>query len=143
MMEKINSPYENLLDMSICEKSEGFCKISLAYRKELTNPHGNFHGGAISSIIDTAAVQGLRTIFPKGPYLTVSMEIRYKSPCNSSEIFAEARPGHLKGKFFKTSIRVLDKQGKVIAEAEVKSFLPEWENNSAVSSKEQFSAKKN
>ena len=134
-MKKINSPYEDLLDLYICEKSEGFCKIGLTYRRELTNPHGNFHGGAIASIIDTAAVQGLRTIFPKGPYLTVSMEIRYKSPSNSPQIFAEARPEHLKGKFFKTSIRVLDKQGKVIAEAVAKSFLPKWENNSVVSSK--------
>lgn len=125
-MEKINSPYETLLDMYIVEKREGFCKIGIAYRKELTNPHGNFHGGAISSIIDTAAVQGLRTLFPQGPYLTVSMEIRYKNSSNAAEIFAEARPEHLKGKFFKTSITVLEKEGKVIAEAEVKSFLPEW-----------------
>jgi uncharacterized protein (TIGR00369 family) len=58
-MDKINSPYENLLDMYIAEKKEGFCKIGLSYRKELTNPGGNFHGGAIASIVDTAAVQGL------------------------------------------------------------------------------------
>lgn len=135
-MEKINSPYENLLNMYIAEKKEGFCKICMPYKNDLTNPHGNFHGGAISSIIDTAAVQGLRTIFPKGPYLTVSMEIRYKSPSNSPEIFAEARPQHLKGKFFKTSITVFDKEGKVIAEAEVKSFLPEWEKNQLPQTKE-------
>ena len=134
-MEKINSPYENFLNMYISEKKEGFCKIGMPYKKELTNPHENFHGGAISSIVDTAAVQGLRTIFAKGPYLTVSMEIRYKSPSNSPEIFAEARPQHLKGKFFKTSITVLDKENKVIAEAEVKSFLPEWQNNQVATNK--------
>jgi len=129
-MEKINSPYENLLNMHIVEKGKGFCKIGIPYKKKLTNPHGNFHGGAISSIIDTAAVQGLRTIFPKGPYLTVSMEIRFKSPSNSQGLYAEATPQHLRGKFFKTVISVYDKEGKDIAGAEVKSFLPEWENES-------------
>jgi len=126
-MERINSPYEKLLDMYIVEKSEGFCKIGISYRKELTNPHGNFHGGAISSIIDTAAVQGLRTIFPEGPYLTVDINIRYKKPTNSAEIFAESRPRQLKGKFFITEVKVIDKDNNLVAEAVVKSFLPAWE----------------
>ena len=126
-MERINSPYENLLDMYIVDKSEGFCKIGISYRKELTNPHGNFHGGAISSIIDTATVQGLRTIFPKGPYLTVDVNIRYKKPTNSAELFAEARPRQLKGKFFITEVKVMDKDNNLVAEAVVKSFLPAWE----------------
>lgn len=128
-MEKMSSPYENLLDMYIVEKNQGFCKVGLSYRKELTNPHGNFHGGAIASIIDAAAVQGLRTIFPEGPYLTVSLEIRYKNHSSASEIFAESRPVHLKGKFFKSEIKVMDKENKLIAEAEVKSFLPKWKQN--------------
>lgn len=126
-MERINSPYENLLDMYIVDKSEGFCKIGVSYRKELTNPHGNFHGGAISSIIDTATVQGLRTIFPTGPYLTVDVNIRYKKPTNSAEIFAEARPKRLRGKFFITEVKVIDKDNNFVAEAQVKSFLPAWE----------------
>lgn len=126
-MEKINSPYENLLDMYIAKKEEGFCRIGLVYQKELTNPHGNYHGGAIASIIDTATVQGLRTIFPKGPYLTVDVNIRYKKPTNSAEIFAEARPKQLKGKFFITEVKVIDKDNNLIAEAKVKSFLPAWE----------------
>jgi uncharacterized protein (TIGR00369 family) len=125
-MERMNSPYENLLDMYIVEKRDGFCKIGISYRKELTNPHGNYHGGAIASIIDTAVVQGPRTIFPKGPYLTVDVNIRYKKPSNSGELFAEARPRHLRGKFFSTEIKVIDKEQNLVAEAQVKSFLPEW-----------------
>ena len=126
-MERISSPYENLLDMYIVEKSQGFCRIGISYRKELTNPHGNYHGGTIASIIDTATVQGLRTVFPKGPYLTVDVNIRYKKPSNSPELFAEARPRHLRGKFFSTEVRVMDKGQNLVAEAQAKSFLPEWE----------------
>ncbi len=126
-MEKINSPYENLLQMYIVEKKNGYCKVGLVYRNELTNPHGNFHGGAISSIIDTAAVQGLRTIFEIGPYLTAQTSIRFLKPSQSQEIFAESRPSHLKGKFFKSDIKILDKENNLIAEAQVKSFLPKWD----------------
>lgn len=125
-MERMISPYENLLGMYIAEKRQGFCRIGMPYRKEITNPHGNIHGGAIASIIDTATVQGLRTIFSQGPYLTVDVSIRYKKPSSSLEIFAESRPRHLKGKFFVSDVRVIDKEGNILAEAQVKSFLPAW-----------------
>lgn len=125
----MHSPYENLLDMHITEKREGFCKIALPYRRELTNPHGYFHGGAIVSIVDTATVQALRTIFPQGPYFTVNLEIRYKNPSNSLEIFAEAKTRQLKGKFFISEVKVTDKENNLIAEALVKSFLPQWSND--------------
>jgi acyl-CoA thioesterase len=134
-MDETKPPYECLLKMYFVERREGFCKIGMAYRKELTNPHGNFHGGAIASIIDTAAVQGLRTIAPFGPYPTVDLAVRFKNPGRSSEIFAEARPRHLKGKFFETKVRVLDKENKLVAEAQVKSFLPNWNNKEAQSQK--------
>ncbi len=116
--------------MYFVEKGQGFCKIGISYRDELTNPHGFYHGGAISGLIDTATVHGLRTIFPKGPYYTVDLSIRYKNPSNAQEIFAEARPKHLKGKFFKTEVEVKDHADNLIAEAEVKSFLPNYDGRS-------------
>jgi uncharacterized domain 1 len=138
-MEKINSPYENFLGMQIVEKKPGFSRICLPYKKDLTNPYANFHGGAIAGIIDTAAVQSLRMIFPSGPYLTVSLEIRYKDSSNSSEIFAEARARHLRGKFFVIDVKVMDKESNIIAEGKVKSFLPDW--NEAGESKTSAPAK--
>jgi uncharacterized protein (TIGR00369 family) len=126
-MERINSPFEQLLDMRIAEKALGFCKISLSKKESLTNPHGNFHGGVIASIIDTAAVQALFTLCPEGPFLTVDLEVRYKKPSSCADIFAEARPSHLKGKFFKTEVLVRDDQGQIIAQAFVKSFIPAYD----------------
>ena len=125
-MEKIISPFENLLDMFIAEKKKGFCRIGISFREDLTNPHGNFHGGVIASLVDTATVQSLRTLIPHGPYLTVNLDIRYKNPSTDKQIFAEAKPTQLKGKFFLTHVKVKDTENKVIAEAKVKSFLPAW-----------------
>jgi uncharacterized protein (TIGR00369 family) len=123
-MEKMKSPYENFLEMYLIEKRQGFAKVGLTYRKELTNPHGNFHGGVIASLVDTASVQALRTLFSAGPYFTADMKIRYKNPSTSREIFAEANSKPLKGKFFVTSVVVFDKENVPVAQAEVKSFLP-------------------
>ena len=127
-MERINSPFEQFLDMRIAEKAQGFCKISISKKEELTNPHGNFHGGAIASIIDTAAVQSLLTLHLQGPFLTVDLEVRYKKPSSSEHIFAEAKPAHLKGKFFKTEVLVRDAEDQLIAVGSVKSFIPSYDH---------------
>ena len=130
-MEIINSPYEKLLQMYIIERNEDTCKIGLRYRKDLTNPHGYFHGGVIAAIIDVAAVHALRTIFPQGPFFTVNLDVRYKQLAASGEIIAEARSRYLKGKFFETEVKVVNSQNELIAQARVKSFLPNYTNEPA------------
>lgn len=122
-MEKIVGLYEKLIGLYMVEQRKGFCKVGLPYRKEVASPLGNFHGGVIASIIDTATVMALRATFNHSICYTVDLNIRYKSPSNHSEIFVEARPSHLKGKFYKTDVKVLDKENKLVAEAQVKSFL--------------------
>jgi acyl-CoA thioesterase len=124
-VEQIPSPFENFLGMRLVERGPGFSKISLAYRKEVSNFHGIFHGGAIASIADTGAVQALRTLHP-GPYLTAELNVKYKSASQAAEIFAEAKASHWKSKVFKTEIVIKDPAGKIVALATVKSFLPAW-----------------
>ena len=128
MTEKIPSSFENFLGISIIEKSEGTCRVGLDYKKEVTNFHGDFHGGAIATLADTAAVQSLRTLTPYSPYLTVNLDIRFKKPSRAARIVAEAKSSHVKGKFFRTEVRVTDPEDQLIAEAEVKSFLPRWKD---------------
>ena len=128
MPEKIPSPFENFLGIYIIEKNEGTCRVGLDYKKEISNFHGDFHGGAIAALADTAAVQSLRALTLRGPYLTVNLDIRFKSPTKASTIIAEAKSSHLKGKVFRTDVRVMDTENKLIAAAVVKSFLPGWKD---------------
>lgn len=128
-MEEIASPFENFLEMRLLERGQGFSKIGLSYRKEVTNFHGIFHGGAIASVADTAAVQALRSLHP-GPYLTIELIVHYRAPSQAAEIFAEARASHRKTKVFQSEVLITDSEGKLIAEATVKSFLPSWQNKS-------------
>ncbi|MFA5088426.1 MAG: PaaI family thioesterase [Candidatus Omnitrophota bacterium] len=128
-MEKMASPYENFLGMYIVEKEEGRgkVKIGLPYRKELCNPMGTLHGGAIASLADTAAVQAIRTLVPSGLYLTVGLSVQYKNPAKTPVLFAQAQTAHLRGKIFKSVVEIIDSEGTLCAEAEVTSYLPKWE----------------
>ena len=128
-MDITKSPFEQFLKMYIVESGKDSCKIGLTHRKELTNPHGIFHGAVIASIADTAAVQALNNLFPVGPYYTVSLSVDYKNSSKAKEIFAQAKAKHLKAKFFKSDITITDSENKLIAQAQVKSFLPNWKED--------------
>jgi acyl-coenzyme A thioesterase PaaI-like protein len=58
--------------------------------------------------------------------MTAEIKIRYKNPSKASEIFAAARTSHLQGKVFKSDVAITDSDNILVAEAEVKSFLPSW-----------------
>jgi uncharacterized protein (TIGR00369 family) len=126
-MEKIPSPLENYLGIEIVEKGQGRCKLSLAYKTEVTNFHKDFHGGAIAALCDAAAVQSLRALTPYHPYLTVNIDIRYKKPSRAAVLYAEGSASHVKGKLFRTAVSVVDSDGVLVAEAEVKSLLPRFQ----------------
>ena len=132
MTEKIPSPFENFLGIYIIEKKEGACRVGLDYKKEVSNFHKDFHGGAIATLADTAAVQSLRTLTPQSPYLTVNIDMRFKNPTQAATIIAEAKSSHMKGKVFLTEVRVIDSDDKLIAEAQIKSFLPRWKGRNSL-----------
>ena len=50
---RIKAPFEKLLKMEVLEAKDGFAKVIMPYRKELTNPHGFIHGGALCSLAET------------------------------------------------------------------------------------------
>jgi uncharacterized protein (TIGR00369 family) len=126
MLEKISSPFENLIGMEIIEKSQGKSIISIRKKDELTNFLGIIHGGVLASICDTAAVQALMTLAPEGPYLTAELAIKYKKPAQSNEIFAHASAKHVKSKFFQTHIEIVDGNKALISTSTVKSLLPNY-----------------
>ena len=128
MSETIPSSFEKFLGIYIIEKSEGACRVGLDYKKEVSNFHGDFHGGVIATLADTAAVQSLRTLTAYSPYLTVNLDIRFKKPTKAAQIVAEAKSSRVKGKFFRSEVRVTDSDDQLIAEVEVKSFLPKWKD---------------
>lgn len=125
-MEIIDSPFEDLLGIEILEKNEGSAVIRVSKKKELTNFLGIFHGGVLASIADTAAVQALMGFTTKGPYYSVTLNIKFKKPADCDFITAQAQARHLKSKFFETNITITDPHQVVLAIVTVKSMLPNY-----------------
>ena len=112
------SPYPIYLGVEIMEKGEGFARLRLPYRKELTNPAGKLHGGAIASAADTAMAVAIGTFVKiPGGHSTVKLEIKYKAPVMDGVIIIEARVTRHKGKLFLAEAEVTTGNGQAVATA--------------------------
>lgn len=112
------APYARHLGVEIMEKGEGFARLRLPYRKELTNPVGKIHGGAIASMADTAmAVAVSSVVGGAGRHSTAKLEIKYKAPVMDGEIIAEGKVTQQKKKLFWAEAVLTNGNGQVVATA--------------------------
>jgi len=109
--------------MSNIEAENGHSRIKLAYRHELTNPHGSLHGGAIVSLADTAMAVAVASRYPEEKFYTAKLEIKFKSPADKTDIFAEAKVSGKKRDFIFGDIKIKGSDGKLIATATTVFYL--------------------
>lgn len=119
-MKKIplKAPFAHYLGIEILEKGEGFARLRLPYRHELTNPRGDLHGGAIASVADSAmavAIGSMSGIAER--HFTAKLEIKYKAPVVDGEIIVEATATRRKQRLFLGEVVVKNGDGQVIATA--------------------------
>lgn len=70
----------------------GFVAIELPYAETLTQQHGFFHAGAVSSIADTAGGFAASTLFgAEDGILTVEFKINLMAPADGDLLVAEGR----------------------------------------------------
>ena len=88
-----------LLDVQLMELSAGRCVLGLAYRPELSQQHGYFHGGAIGALADVAGGYAACSIAPADTdALTVEYKLSLYAPAHGTRLEAIGevlQPGRL------------------------------------------------
>lgn len=78
-----------LLGAELAELSPGWCEIRLPFRQELSQQHGFFHAGVISTLVDNAAGFAGFTLMPAGSsVLTVEFKINLLAPGDGDLLIA-------------------------------------------------------
>jgi uncharacterized protein (TIGR00369 family) len=118
MMEKPLelSPFGRHIGVTVLEVGDGFARVKLPYRPEITNPAGKLHGGAIATAADTSMAVAVGSVLG-GParHSTVKLEIRYKASVTDGEIIAEAKVVRRKPRVFLGEAVVKNGNGQVVA----------------------------
>jgi uncharacterized protein (TIGR00369 family) len=111
-------PYAKLLGLQLGEIRQGEVSIHLDIRDELKQNQGVVHGGAIASLIDTAAAFAVLTqIDPVERVSTTDLTIHYLRPAITSRLVATARVIRGGRRLFVLSVEVHDNTGALIATA--------------------------
>ena len=81
-----------LLGAKLARLAPGECDIELAYRPELTQQHGYFHGGIIGTIADSAGGYSAFTLMPEdSSVLTVEYKMNLLAPGDGELLIARGR----------------------------------------------------
>ncbi|HSP97192.1 MAG TPA: PaaI family thioesterase [Candidatus Dormibacteraeota bacterium] len=75
----------------VVDLRQGYARLEVENRTELSNPAGIMHGGASFGLADTAVAASLITVYgPGNALLTIEMKINYLEPIFPGPVTAEA-----------------------------------------------------
>jgi uncharacterized protein (TIGR00369 family) len=113
------SPFGRHIGVEVLEAGDGFARVRLPYRPELTNPAGRLHGGVIATAADTSMAVAVGSVLGElggpGRHSTVKLEIKYKASVTDGEIIVEAKVTRRKPSVFLGEAVVKNGNGQVVA----------------------------
>jgi uncharacterized protein (TIGR00369 family) len=84
--------FMRLLGAELLHVGDGRALIEVPFRDELTQQHGYFHGGIVSSIADNAAGYAAYSVMPpNSSILTVEFKINLTNPAAGDRLRGEAQ----------------------------------------------------
>ena len=111
-------PFLQLLGVEPLQLSPGYAKVRLKITDRLANAYAGLHGGAFSSLADTAMAQALRTLVGAGTRVaTVELNMTYLASVTEGEVLAEARILRCGKTLAVGDVSLRDGGGKLLAKA--------------------------
>jgi len=111
-------PYAKLLGLELGEVGRGVARVRLKVREELKQYQGVVHGGAVASLIDTAAAFAVLTQLEINERVTTTdLTIHYLRPANSGRLTATARIVRTGRRLIVLSVEVTNDQEILVATA--------------------------
>ncbi len=113
------APFERTLGMSIQSFGEGKAVLIMPFTVKLAQGKGLLHGGAITTLADTAAAMAIKTLLPEDTHFaTVAMTTRFLAPVKGGTVTAHARAvgDEEKERTYRGEVNVADDGGTIVAE---------------------------
>lgn len=88
---KWDEPYfPKLVGLEVLEVRDGYCRMRLPWRFELTQPAGVVHGGAIATLIDSVVVPAIGVGYDdQVRFATVDLHVQYQGAVIGEDMVAE------------------------------------------------------
>jgi acyl-CoA thioesterase len=111
-------PFIRLLGIKASGFDYGFARLYLRATDTLKQNQGILHGGAIASLLDTAAAFAVLTLLnPPERASTVDLTVTFLRPVTKGKVVAEARVTRAGKRLFAVRIEAFDDSGLLLATA--------------------------
>jgi uncharacterized protein (TIGR00369 family) len=113
-----NSPHAAGLGIRVISIGSDEAVLELPYKPELATIGNVVHGGAVSALIDTAAMAAAWATdeVPENPAgSTVALSVNFAAAANGVDLRAEAKVARRGGRLSFCEVRVTDPEGAVLA----------------------------
>lgn len=85
------APFENLLHMKIESAADGHAVLSMPFLHQFSQGAGLLHGGALTSLADTAVAIACKSLLPTGTHFaTLSLKSTFLAPVQKGIVTAHA-----------------------------------------------------
>ncbi len=110
------APFEALCGLEILEAGAGRAVLRMPFRVKLSQGGGLLHGGAITTLADTAVAMAIKSRVPPGSrFATVELRTRFHAPVRRGRVEARARIVRWEGRDVEAEARVFDEEGRLVA----------------------------
>lgn len=117
-------PYVGLLGLEFVRAERGAATFALDVRRELTRMGGILHGGAVVSLLDTAAAFAVHTVIePDARTVTVDLTVHFLRPASDGRIEATARVLRRGRRVCILSVEARDGSAEIIATSTMTYFI--------------------
>jgi uncharacterized protein (TIGR00369 family) len=108
-------PMYKLIGMEVVEAGPGFSRFRLPFRKELTQPFGVMHGGALAAVADSAVAIALWGLLGADKtFTTIELKINYIAPVSSGDVIAEGNIIHCGRRTAIGEVTLKDSSGRLV-----------------------------
>jgi len=113
-----------LLGLEFVGARRGAATFALDVREELTRMGGILHGGAVVSLLDTAAAFAVHTLLePSDRTVTVDLTVHFLRPATSGRVEAQARVLRRGRRVCILSVEARDGSAEILATATMTYFI--------------------
>ena len=110
--------YARLLGLELTATERGAAVVALVVRPELTRMEGIVHGGALASLVDTAAAFAVLSLLAPGEQtVTVDLTLHFLRPVETGRVAAQARVLRAGRRLVTVAVEATDDAGQLVATA--------------------------
>jgi uncharacterized protein (TIGR00369 family) len=110
------APFEDLIGLTIESAGEGKALLTVPFRVKLANGGKVMHGGALTTLADTAVAMAIKSLLPAGTiFATTELNMQFLAPVKSGIVFAHAAVKGPEGRTFLGEANLVDESGQKIA----------------------------